>query len=166
MAKLKKEEKKEQEVKLQNSETGEDVNLTLSELRDVARGKAVMMMKEVQTLNENNLLLKREIPEKFIQCFQCLAEVLILEERIFAELVNLCGEGTSTGLFDQFKEFATSLTGEKENSAENEPTTLSDEPLIENAPLIENEPLNNETVKTEVSGVSVEVTSEVKENGN
>lgn len=100
-----------EKAKLQNMETGEDVNLTLRELRDVARGKAVMMMKEVQDLNaENHVLTKREIPDKLVQCFQCLAEVLILEERIFAELTKLVKEDQSEGLFDQFKEFSQALT--------------------------------------------------------
>lgn len=131
-------------VKLQNGETGEDVDLTLAELRDVARGKAFMMMKEVQSLNETNNLIKREIPDKFVQCFQCLAEVLILEERIFSELVKLVGEGEKKGLFSQFGEFADALTGKSE-----------EKPLTDH-------PLENETIQADVSGVKVSVESEVK----
>jgi len=149
------------EEKVLDEQAGEsgDVNLTLSELRDVARGKAVMMMKEVQELTSSNLLVKAEIPEKFILCFQCLAECLILEERIFSELVDLVGDGASTGLFDQFREFSDQLTGAANESDSKEP---ADSAVEEPEPLSD-EPLSNETIQADVSGIPVEITSEVSE---
>lgn len=116
----------EEKAKLQNTETGEDVNLTLRELRDVARGKAVMMMREVQELTaKDKVLIKKEIPDKFVQCFQCLAEVLILEERLFAEISKLVPEDEAAGLFDQFKEFSQALTPDapEESKKESKKTT-------------------------------------------
>ena len=166
-------------VKLEN-ENGEELNLTLSELRDVARGKAVMMMREVQSLNDTKFITKAEIPDKFVQCFQCLAEVLILEERIFGELVKLVGAGEKTGLFDQFKEFSNALTPQSEQSKQVPETDKVDaEPnqFVETDPALSEslesvntpeKPLKNETqsviIGNETVGIPVELTSEVTEN--